>query len=112
MSLQNEITAPSFNSFHLGWTVFQRRVDGKTDFWRTWEDYKQGFGNLETNFWLGNDNLHLLTHITGRRQLLLIELVDKEGNTPCAQYSKFLIASEADKYRLTVGGYSGKRRMP
>lgn len=40
--------------------VFQRRLNGMTDFYRGWEAYKNGFGNLETEFWLG-DYLNFIT---------------------------------------------------
>ena len=45
-----------------GVTLFQKRIDGTTDFYLPWADYVNGFGDPATNFWLGLDNLFLLTN--------------------------------------------------
>lgn len=44
-----------------GWTVIQRRSVGLTSFNRDWKQYKQGFGSIRGDFWLGNDNIFRLT---------------------------------------------------
>ncbi|XP_045156941.2 microfibril-associated glycoprotein 4-like [Mercenaria mercenaria] len=88
-----------------GWTVFQRRKDGSVDFERKWADYKAGFGDLEGEFWLGNDNIHLLT-ATGNHELR-IDMEDFEGNKAYAKYRSFRIKSESDNYAIEVSGYSG-----
>ena len=88
-----------------GWTVFQRRQDGSVDFYRGWNDYKSGFGQLTAEFWLGNDKIHRLT--TARLNTLRVELEDWNGVRVYAKYGKFNIGDEQAKYRLEVGSYSG-----
>ena len=88
-----------------GWTVFQRRLDGSVDFYRGWVSYKNGFGNLNGEFWLGNDNVHRLTDSDD--VMLRVDLEDFEGNIAYAEYTTFKVADEADKYRLLIGGYNG-----
>ncbi|XP_022107395.1 microfibril-associated glycoprotein 4-like [Acanthaster planci] len=88
-----------------GWTVFQRRQDGSVDFYRDWESYRRGFGDLNGEFWLGNDNLHRLTAQGAYR--LRVDLEDFENNTVYAEYDMFSVADGSDNYQLTVQGYSG-----
>jgi len=45
-----------------GWTVIQRREDGTVDFYRNWEEYKNGFGNQNGEFWLGNEQIYQITN--------------------------------------------------
>ena len=35
-----------------------RRFDGSVNFTREWEDYKNGFGNLTEEFWIGKESLY------------------------------------------------------
>ena len=70
-----------------GWTVIQRRLGGSVPFNRTWEEYKLGFGNKDGEYWLGNENIHLLTN--QKEYSLRIELQDWEGNQTFAEYSTF-----------------------
>ncbi|KAF4103423.1 hypothetical protein G5714_016306 [Onychostoma macrolepis] len=87
-----------------GWTVFQRRMDGSTDFFRSWRDYIKGFGSLSGEFWLGNDILHTLTSHTPMS--LRIDL--RSGNdTAFAHYTNFNISSEAKHYEIELSGYFG-----
>lgn len=63
--------------------VFQRR-DGSVDFNKKWNQYKEGFGYLspddKTEFWLGNEKIHLLSVQSSVPYVLRIEMVDWEGN--------------------------------
>ncbi|XP_028411181.1 microfibril-associated glycoprotein 4-like [Dendronephthya gigantea] len=88
-----------------GWTVFQRRLDGSVDFYRGWQDYKQGFGNLSGEYWLGLDKIHTMTIISQNE--LRIDMEDTSGNTRYAHYDLFKVSSESEKYKLNVGGYNG-----
>ncbi|KAF4088335.1 hypothetical protein AMELA_G00081180 [Ameiurus melas] len=87
-----------------GWTVFQRRADGSTDFFRDWKDYSKGFGEMSAEFWLGNDVLHVLTSM--EPMSLRIDL--RLGNeTAYAHYSNFSVGSEVNHYMIELSGYSG-----
>ena len=89
-----------------GWTVFQKRLDGSVDFYRGWDDYKRGFGNLNGEFWLGLDKIHRLTK--GRNRLW-VGLEDFDNQTAYAEYDSFGVGDEQSKYKLErLGQYAGK----
>ncbi|KAI5729307.1 hypothetical protein M8J76_001207 [Diaphorina citri] len=91
-----------------GWTVIQRRDDfgdPRENFNRDWNDYKNGFGDPSKEFWMGNENIYMLTN--NEEYMLRIELEDFEGNKRYAQYSHFKIYSEQEYYKLEIDGYEG-----
>nr|XP_022296872.1 ficolin-1-like [Crassostrea virginica] len=86
------------------WTMIQRRMDGSVTFYRGWNEYKTGFGDIQTEFWIGLDNIRLL--VMNGYTILRVEL-EEGSESAFAEYSSFYIADESDKYRIQVSGYSG-----
>ncbi|KAJ8033441.1 Tenascin-X [Holothuria leucospilota] len=89
------------------WTVFQRRLDGTTDFYRNWDEYKEGFGDLEHEFWLGNEKLHYITQqATYEYRIDFVWSSSSYHN----KYTNFQVDDETQKYRLAnVGTRTGTR---
>ncbi|KAJ8023059.1 Fibrinogen-like protein A [Holothuria leucospilota] len=89
-----------------GWTVFQRRMDGGVKFYRNWNDYKNGFGFLHRDFWLGNEKLSYLTN--QKDYELRIDLINTSGSSSYARYDLFRISDEGTLYKLIgLGSYEG-----
>ncbi|XP_025961238.2 angiopoietin-related protein 4 [Dromaius novaehollandiae] len=84
-----------------GWTVIQRRRDGSVDFDQLWDAYKNGFGDLHGDFWLGLEKIHHL--VQEERYNLLIELEDWEGNSQVVQFV-FSLGGESTAYTLNLLG--------
>ncbi|NXT19841.1 ANGL4 protein, partial [Syrrhaptes paradoxus] len=84
-----------------GWTVIQRRTDGSVDFDQLWDAYKNGFGDLHGDFWLGLEKIHHL--VQEGRHHLLIELEDWEGNSQVVQFV-FSLGGESTAYTLNLLG--------
>ncbi|XP_033637809.1 ficolin-2-like [Asterias rubens] len=86
-----------------GWIVIQRRQDGSVDFYRNWVDYRVGFGDLDGEFWLGNDNLRNLTEFGGMWRLR-IDFGNWLNDTAWSEYEGFRISGE--NFRLNVDSYN------
>ncbi|XP_033845370.2 angiopoietin-related protein 2 [Periophthalmus magnuspinnatus] len=88
-----------------GWTIILRRQDGSVNFFRNWETYKQGFGNINGEYWLGLENIYSLTNQGNYK--LLVTLEDWSGRKTFAEYASFRIEPESQSYRLRIGRYHG-----
>ncbi|XP_010896325.1 microfibril-associated glycoprotein 4-like [Esox lucius] len=90
------------------WTVFQRRMDGTINFFRGWEEYKNGFGHAAGEYWLGLETIYLLT--LKKNYELRVDMEDFNGQKAYAFYSSFSISPETtnpelDGYKLHVTGF-------
>ncbi|CAN2389113.1 Fibrinogen-related domains (FReDs) [Pristimantis euphronides] len=90
-----------------GWTFLQRNSRQHTaSFWsQNWNQYKNGFGDLMEDHWLGNDLIHHLTKQNAFTVRFL--LVNSQGAKFHADYSSFKVDSEDTGYTLRLGDYSG-----
>ena len=87
-----------------GWTVFHKRFNGFVGFYRGWDEYKNGFGDVRGEFWLGNEKIHQLTEIPSQ---LRVEINTTSSGYKYAKYSNFTVTNEASNYTLFIGFYSG-----
>lgn len=90
-----------------GWTVIQQRIGSGVDFYRDWNEYKNGFGDSwNQDFFLGLEKIHRLTN--DQPHELYIHMQKFDGSTFFARYHEFAISCEDDQYRLSkLGGFSG-----
>uniref|UniRef100_A0A182SY19 Fibrinogen C-terminal domain-containing protein n=1 Tax=Anopheles maculatus TaxID=74869 RepID=A0A182SY19_9DIPT len=89
-----------------GWIVIQNRFDGFVNFNRSWEKYRDGFGDIGTEYWIGLDEIHRLTVAVPHEIAFVGESF--QGERRWARYSLFEIGGETDRYRLDkLGVYSG-----
>ncbi|XP_068604837.1 angiopoietin-related protein 4-like [Brachionichthys hirsutus] len=82
-----------------GWTVIQRRQDGSVDFNQLWEAYKEGFGGLNGEFWLGLEKIHAIAKEGG--YILKLKLADWLGDVASVHLS-FRLGGEDTKYSLQI----------
>uniref|UniRef100_A0A914WE74 Fibrinogen C-terminal domain-containing protein n=1 Tax=Plectus sambesii TaxID=2011161 RepID=A0A914WE74_9BILA len=89
-----------------GWTIFQRRSHKLVNFEMDRFAYQAGFGLVEDDYWLGLDNINILSTKDPNVELR-IDIWDCQDNAFYEHYNKFSVGDVASDYILTVAGPSG-----
>ena len=88
-----------------GWMVILRRksdASPQVNFNRTWTEYENGFGDLNTEFWYGLRNIHCLT----ARDTVQLQ-VQLNGTGITWTYEHFRVYGAENDYRLHIGKAEG-----
>ena len=93
------------NKFGGGWTRILRRSTERMTFHRDWYSYKNGFGDLYGDGWLGLEKIHRLTKYKSAE--LLISLYTKESKWFFPEYKYFQVGGEDTNYQLYIGNFTG-----
>ncbi|GBN61256.1 Techylectin-5A [Araneus ventricosus] len=91
-----------------GWTVIQRRGqygNGEDYFVKKRKEFKEGFGNLKREFWLGNDKIYSITN--QGQYAVRMDMKHENGTSSFSRYENFWIENEDAKYTLRLSECSG-----
>ena len=94
------------NTANGGWIVIQRnKRNSLVSFNKNWTDYEEGFGDLNTEFWYGLDNIQFLTKNGTWEMRVDYQRNDKTWSY--LHYNQFSVGSASEEYPLTVGRFTG-----
>ena len=84
--------------------TIQRRISDSVDFNRDWDDYVNGFGDVDGNYWMGLEEIHQLT--TSQNVSLSIDIETFEGEPFTLTLETFFVGNAESNYTMTFSGYS------
>jgi len=84
-----------------GWTIIQHRFDGSVDFNKDWAAYETGFGQAQSEYWLGLEHITKLSKSADTR--IRIDVTDFQGHKAYVEHENFFVNGAEDNYRLHVG---------
>lgn len=68
--------------------------------------FQVGFGDPESDFWIGLENIHELTQ--GHEVQLMIDLADFDGNSTKLLVNNFNIANEEEGFKIFYKNYNSR----
>ncbi|XP_054083046.1 angiopoietin-related protein 7 isoform X2 [Zeugodacus cucurbitae] len=92
-----------------GWTLVWRRNEINDDFNRTWAEYRNGFGELTDNFFIGLDKLYALT--IAEPQQLRMGIKYGSNNWELDIFDEFVVGNVCTQYELVITNPQNKRRI-
>ena len=89
-----------------GWMVWMHRSAkvNDTNFNQTFDGYKKGFGRhggLDTEYYMGQENIHLLTHSSNLE--VRLDGFPYTGGTCSIGAENVKLGSESERYKVTIG---------
>ncbi|XP_034478150.1 fibrinogen-like protein A [Drosophila innubila] len=89
-----------------GWTLIQQRLNGSRNFYRGWDEYREGFGDFNDEFFIGLEKLHHM--LASQPHQLYIRMENWKRQFSYANYDNFGVGAESSDYKLlSLGKYSG-----
>ncbi|XP_060657344.1 angiopoietin-related protein 7-like [Drosophila nasuta] len=98
----SDVLCSNISRVEGSWLVIRHQVfGGEENFNRDWATYREGFGSLDSEFFLGLPKIHRMT--SSRRHELYVYLIAKDGSIYTARYDDFQISDENSGYALKLG---------
>ena len=89
-----------------GWIFIQRnKRNSQLNFNKNWTDYEKGFGDLNTEFWYGLEEIHCLT----QRGIweMRVDYLKNDNTWSYLRYYTFRVGSASEEYPLMDAGFFG-----
>lgn len=88
-----------------GWTIMLRRQPQpiQVDFSQNWDEYVQGFGDPEGEYWIGLETLY---QVTKKNQYKLRIELQVDGEKAYSNYGTFRVGPDRRDYKLRVEDYN------
>lgn len=101
-----------------GWMSIQRRINGRVNFDRGWNDYLDGFGFPDQDHWIGLRNILRITRqkLIGEydmaNAMLRIDIEDYDGNVAYMEHDSFELLSEKFDFAIAnLGRYNATKGL-
>jgi len=87
----------------FGWIIIQQHIGNSFNWQLPWADYKAGFGSIDADFWLGLEQMHLMTSSQAYRLRVEVLLV-ADNLWYSAEYWSFQIGDQYWSRSVTSTG--------